>query len=139
MALLPLRSLQEIYASYESSFVGSSRYLRGVSFWEGLRSENKSCGGRVNHWPGFSQLGLVLIANQTITTRPKCSRETGNFSNIKRSWAIMPVACKPKHDYQGACWVWGREGGCRCWCTHALGGATVQRSICCWFLHCTGV
>ena len=79
--------------SQQSEFFGAT---------EGLRSENKFCGGGVNHWPGFSQLGSVLIANQTITTRRgKCSRETGNFSNISRGWAIMPVACKPKHDYQG--------------------------------------
>ena len=38
----------------------------------------------------------------------------------------MPVACKPKHDYQQGLLGMGKEGGCRCWCTHALGGATVQ-------------
>ena len=37
----------------------------------------------------------------------------------------MPVACKPKHDYQQGLLGMGKEGGCRCWCTHALGGATV--------------
>ena len=47
----------------------------------------------------------------------------------------MPVACKPKHDYQGLLGMgWGVVGVY----THALGCATVQ-SIPCWFLHCTRV